>query len=92
MPRMLKQVEGANKVYLGEVELFKTYNNKYNLSPAEFKLIVRTFFLLLSYSVIDTGNIYLLPKKLGTFSVRKKPTFGRGRFNYKLYKETGIKQ
>lgn len=72
--------------------MFKTYDNKYNISIADYELITNTFFTLLGRTIVDTGNVYRLPYRMGTLSMRKRPIFGRGTFDYQLYKETGIKR
>ena len=68
------------------------YDNKYNLTKEEYNLIVRSFFYIFANDLINTGKVYQLPRNLGTFSIRKKPIFGRGYFDYQLYKDTGVKR
>lgn len=89
---MSKQSTQTNKNYLNERDAFKSYPNPYNIKFRDYKLILKTFFWFLMRSVIATGINYVFPYKLGIFGVRKKPTWGRGVFDYKLYKETGIKR
>lgn len=92
MPKILKQSKHSSNYYLTENNIFEAYDNPYNLSIQDFKLISKTFFTILTTTCIDTGEIYYLPFKLGHFGVFKKATFGRGFFDYQLYKETNIKR
>lgn len=54
-------------------------------------LITKTLFYTLFQEVVNNGTIYKLPFSLGLMGVRKKATYGRGAFDYKLYSETGQK-
>jgi hypothetical protein len=42
--------------------------------------------------MIYEAKTYAIPKSLGAIGIRKQPTHGRGVFDYKLYRETGIKR
>ena len=90
MSKLEKQY--SKRQYLTHVDTFNTYNNKYNISKADFEVITRTFFTILGRNIIETGNVYKLPHRTGTLSIRKRPVFGRGTFDYQLFKETGIKR
>lgn len=69
----------------------KIANETINISKKEYRLIIGTMFFLLMKDAINTGARYSFPEGLGTMGVYKKPTYGRGIFNYKLYNETGEK-
>ncbi len=77
--------------YRSCTEAFKTYENPYQLTQTEYNLIVRSFFVLLGQSMVNTGRNYLLPFGLSSLGIAKVPTFGRGVFDYQRYKETGEK-
>lgn len=81
-----------NNTYLTETDSFYTYDNKYNLSINDYRLILRVFFTLFIEELVHSGNIFILPCRLGNLSIRKKETFGRGNFDYQLYKTTGVKK
>jgi len=74
------------------LELIKDYSNPHNLSRDEIKLILDTFHFSLMKDMIDTGTAYILPFQLGLLGVFRVAVFGRGVFDYQLYKETGIKR
>ena len=82
----------STKSYASEIEAFAAYPNKHNITFSDFKLILKTFFSILIEEVINTGDNYIFPNKLGSFGIRKKDTWGRGVFDYQLYKETSIKR
>lgn len=90
---MSKRDKGSSRNYANEINAFETYNNKYKISFLDFKLILKTFFSILQFELIGSGNVIKLPFSLGTLSIRKKetPKIG-GVFDYKLFKETGIKR
>lgn len=81
----------GNNKYLNEWDAFEAYDNPYNLTKDEFMLITKTLFYTLFQEVVNNGTIYKLPFSLGLMGVRKKTTYGRGAFDYKLYSETGEK-
>lgn len=91
MRKMSNSDKESNK-YITTEDTFRTYKNEHNLTKAEYKLIVFTFFTLFAQDLAVTGKVYRLPRKLGTLSIRKKSLHGRGYFDYQLYKETGIKR
>jgi len=81
-----------NKAYASEKEAFAAYSNPHGISFYDFKLILKTFFYILQTEAQTTGDVFILPYKLGAFGIRKKPTFGKGSFDYKLFNETGAKR
>lgn len=81
-----------NYANLDSQEVFKLYDNIYNIDKQTFVNITRTFFFFLCKALIYEQKTYVLPKALGMISLRKRKTQGSGVFDYKLYKETGIKR
>jgi len=76
------------------VTLYEAYNyfpRKNELTRPEYTEILKTFNQLLFQSMADTGYIYKLPQRLGTISVRKRPTTGRA-FSWPHYHKTGEKK
>ena len=72
----------------GIPQVYKTYNGSAEYST--YKKVLETFFKLMGEELID-GIIYKLPAQVGILGVFKRPTVGKGMFDYKLYNETGIK-
>lgn len=73
-------------------DLYGDYPNPHNLSKEEIKLILDTFHFSLMKDMIDTGTAYILPFQLGLLGVFRVGVYGRGVFDYQLYKDTGIKR
>ena len=73
-------------------KFYEDYPNPNNLSPEEIRLITDTFHYSLLKDIVDSGASYLLPFKLGLLGIFRVSVFGRGIFDYQLYKETGIKR
>lgn len=88
---MSKQFKQSNKHYANINDLFVAYFNPFQISQTDFSLIVKTFFLALIKSVVREGKIYQFPYGLGSFGVKKRPTHGRGSFDYALFNKEGIK-
>ncbi len=86
-----KTIQETSKYYLNELDIFKEYPNKYNITEKDFTVIVRSFFYLMMHKIIYEHLIFQLPYGIGRMGVFKKITGGRGVFDYKLYKEHGIK-
>lgn len=89
---MSKRDKQFSKPYATELDAFKTYANKHDISLYDFKLILKTFFFVLQKELISTGDIYSFPFRLGNISVRKKDTYGKGHFDYQYFKDTGLKR
>ena len=53
-------------------DIYKQYDNKYNLTEKEFRTICKTFNLALMKTLVNTGHEYKLPYRLGSMSIRKK--------------------
>lgn len=70
---MSKLPKQSNKPYFTEVDIYATYPDK-EVSSLEFKLVLKTFFHLLSKSMVDEGKVYYLPPKLGTLGIYKIPS------------------
>jgi hypothetical protein len=81
----------TSKYYLNELDIFKTYPNKYQITHNDFAIIARTFFFVMMRRMIYEYETYKLPYGLGRMGIFKKTTYGKGVFDYKLYKEEGIK-
>jgi len=73
-------------------DTFNDYENKYDISKADFKKILYAFNTLLAASTVTEGKVYKMPYTLGFLGVFKKPLVGKGIFDYQLWKETGIKR
>lgn len=63
------------------------YENKYELTRAEYRLILKTFNHMLMRYMIETGNAIRFPKLLGLLKINKRKA-GEA-FDYKYYMETG---
>jgi hypothetical protein len=71
-------------------DFYKTFEGKDEVTPAEYRLIQKTFFNLLTRSMIYEGKVYKLPEKIGAigvFMVGEEKKF----YNFQHYKETGQK-
>lgn len=91
MPGTSKQQTQDNNNYLLFENTFKEYDNKFNLTRTEFKFIINTFFYILSRELIETGKVFALPRKLGTFSIRKfKPVSPL--IDFQHFRKTGEKR
>lgn len=86
---MSKSPKQSNKVYFDEVDIYATYPDQ-SLSLVEFKLILKTFFHILTKSMVDEGKVYYLPPKMGTIGIYKIPST-KPMWDFDLYKKTGIK-
>lgn len=73
-------------------DFFTTYDNKYNITKAEFRLILETFNATLIDSLITEGRVYALPFSLGTVSIRTKAPHAYNPTDYQHFKETGEKR
>ncbi len=72
-------------------DFYEAYPHKDNVSPQEFRLILKMFFNLLKHSMIHEGKIYKFPSGVGIvgiFNVNAKKQM----FDYQLYKSTGVKR
>lgn len=90
MPETSKS-QRINRNYVTPTELFVKYDNKFGISKYDFNLIVKIFFKTLAHSMMVEGKVFQIPKRLGTLGIRKRPTFGRGVFDYNLFKSEGLK-
>lgn len=88
MPR-IKQLD--KKAYLTICDFYDKYPDKEEISLEEYKLIAKTFNYFLVKSMIEEGKLYLLPNRMGVLGILKQRVFGRGVFDYNLYKKEGIK-
>lgn len=88
---MSNSVEQINSNYINLVTQFDKYDNPHNIDKNDFSFIIKTFFVVLTKSIVDDGKIYKLPFGLGSLGIRRRPTYGRGVFDYQLYKKEGIK-
>lgn len=86
---MSKQYSQSNNIYAHESDMFASYPNKYNLTKAEYALLIRTFSYLLIKSCVDEGKVYTLPAKLGRVGVVKINNQGRKILDYNYFKKTG---
>lgn len=77
---------------LSQRELYKDYSNPHELTPDEVRLITDTFHYLMMKDMIESGAAYVLPFQLGLIGIFRVAVFGRGIFDYQLFKETGIKR
>jgi len=78
--------------YLSLYTTYKTYKNETKLTRLEYGLILKVFFYTFVHELILSSKAFVLPSRLGVIGIRKVPTHGRGFFDYKLYRETGIKR
>lgn len=78
--------------YITEHSLFKTYKNKHKISKDVFLLIIKTFFVALNDSVLNTGTVYKLPFGTGYFGVLKRLRLDSKVFDFQHYKETNEKR
>lgn len=88
---MRRTKQQANKAYLTLNDFYESYPDKDNLTLEEYKLILKTFNYFLVKSMIEEGKLYLLPNRMGVLGIMKQKVFGRGVFDYNLYKKEGIK-
>ena len=77
--------------YVNELEIFRAYPNKYNITSKDFTLILKTFFFIMVHNMIYKYKIYKLPYGLGHMGIYKRNTIGRGCFDWKLFHTEGIK-
>lgn len=80
-----------NKAYLTFNDFYEKYPDKENVSLEEYKLILKTFNYLMVKSMVEEGKLYLLPNRMGVLGIYKQKVFGRGVFDYALYKKEGLK-
>ena len=71
------------------VDFYEQYPNK-KVDWATYRQVLKTFNFVLMKTLIETGDIYKLPKRLGTLSIRKFKG-GGNRFKMSHYKATGEK-
>lgn len=83
--------EPYNSGYKNISKSFSAYENRFNISYRDFIFIIKSFLVLLSESIVNDGKVYKLPYGLGSLGVRRRPTYGRGVFDYELFKKEGIK-
>ena len=81
-----------SKQTLNNTTLFKYYNNPYNISYNDYKIIAMTFGLLASEEILHTPNHLKFPLGLGLIGVVKRNVLKRGAFDFQLFKETGEKR
>ena len=71
-------------------DFYDRYEDKEEITQQEYRLIQKTFFNLLTKSMIYEGKVYRLPEKIGAIGV-----FMTGEekkyYNYQHYKDTGEK-
>lgn len=60
-----------SKAYYNEADIYEQYDNKFNISYAEFKFILKTFFVIMLHDIIHNGTVFKLPNKLGRIGVLK---------------------
>ncbi len=89
MPR--KKQPNLDKAYLTLSDLYEHFPDKEEVPLEQYKLILKTFNYTMVKSMIEEGKVYLLPNKLGALGIMKQRVFGRGVFDYNLYKKEGIK-
>lgn len=82
----------SNYIVIESKEVFDNYSNPHNLKLSDFRLIVKAFFLIMVKELIYSYKAFVLPKGLGILSIRKRATIGRGVFDYKTYRTSGIKR
>lgn len=67
---------------------FKQFKGE--MSKQEYRLIIGTLHLLMMEDITTNAAVYRLPHGLGVVGAFKRPTVGRGVFDYKLYNNEGI--
>lgn len=72
------------------LDFYERSKLKNQVDKALYKQIIKTFNFILMKSLIETGDTYKLPKKLGTLSI-KKFKGGGNRYMMSHYKATGEK-
>lgn len=73
-----RSIKQAYESYKGQVD-YLTY-----------KKIIENYFKFLLAGLFES-NVYKLPNNTGIIGIFKRPTVGKGLFDYKLYAEEGIK-
>lgn len=63
------------------------YENKYQLTKSEYKLILKTFNHMLMRYMIETGTAISFPKLLGVLKINKRQA-GEA-YDYSYYMKTG---
>jgi len=68
----LLKTRNRPKFKLTAKDLYELYPRKEEISYEDFVQICKTFNHLFMRSIIETGNIYRVPQRLGRLSVRKR--------------------
>lgn len=87
---LIQLPESSKNIYYKDKDIYEVYPDKDKISFSDFKLISKTFFHLLTKSMVDEGKVYYLPPKLGTLGIYKTAKTKK-MIDYDLYKKTGIK-
>lgn len=89
---LISALENSNSKYtIGLLQVYETYKNKDQVSKEQFFEICKMFNHTLMRILIETGNTYVLPCRLGTISIRKRKRSTKKAFNLKLYLQEGIR-
>lgn len=72
------------------LDIFKQYDNKYNLTSQEFKIILSTFNFLMISDMIKTGTAYNLPHSNGTLVLGRVKNYRKFYPDFKLMREQKI--
>lgn len=67
---------------------YETYRG--GIDYETYKKVLTFYFKYLAQGLLN-ANVYKLPNNTGIIGIFKRPTYGKGLFDYNLYKESGIK-
>lgn len=71
---------------------YETFPYKDEIDYKTYKLIMNTYHIQMVESMSKEGAVYQLPEGLGHMGCFQRSTYGRGVFDYQLYKEFKIKR
>lgn len=71
------------------VDMYENYENPYNLSRQDFRLIVSSFNVALAELALETGGVYKMPGRSGMLSLARCKTSSRPRIDFAHYHKTG---
>lgn len=89
-PKLL-EIKNRPKHKFTLIDIYELYPRKDEISYEDFVLVCKTFNHLFIRSLIETGNIYRIPQKLGRLSIRKRKTVHKRKMNVIHYFLTGEK-
>lgn len=90
--KLIEALDNSSAKYtIGLSQIYETFPDKENITKEKYIEVCKTFNYALMRTLIETGNTYVLPQRLGLLSIRKRKKTNRRFFNLKLFLDEGVK-